>query len=243
MKRIVTFFLPALFLLAVAASAQPSASLPSGDDVVAKMLQFDALRQSQLPGYTAIRHYVAGNNSRRAEMVVRVECASDGAKQFTVLSEGGSSAIRKHIFQKLLNEETEASRRGTRNSTRLTPENYEFKLVAKETIAAGPTYVFEVSPKTPNKYLIAGKIWVNADDYSIDRIEGQPARSPSFWVRSVHFVHTYQKVGQFWFASSTDTKSQIRVFGESELTITSSDYKLKSSSGPAELDHEARLFQ
>jgi hypothetical protein len=58
------------------------------------------------------------------------------------------------------------------------------------------------------------------------RIEGQPARNPSFWVRSVHFVHTYQKVDQFWFASSTHTTSEIRIFGESELTIDNSDYTL-----------------
>src|SRR4029077_3950310 len=146
----------------------------------------------------------------RAEMVVRVTCGSDGAKQFSILSEEGSSAIRKHVFYKLLQEETEASRRGTRNSTRLTPENYDFYLVGKETLETGPAYVLSVVPKTENKYLIDGKIWVDANDYSIVRIEGQPAKNPSFWVRSVHVVHTYQKVGQFWFASSTRTTSEIR---------------------------------
>jgi hypothetical protein len=99
-----------------------------------------------------------------------------------------------------------------------------------------------VSPKTANKYLIDGKIWVDANDYSIVRIEGRPARNPSFWVRSVHFVHTYQKVGQFWFASSTHTTSEIRIFGDSELTIETSDYALNPRiDRPTEANDQARL--
>ena len=210
------------------ASAQTSSPLPSAEDVVAKMMQFDAQRQSELPGYTATRHYAAVNKKRHAEMFVRVSCDSSGAKEFTIVSEEGSGSIRKHVFQKLLSEETEASRRGTRAGTRLIPDNYRFQLVGREILETGPAYVLSVTPKTANKYLIDGKIWVDASDYSIVRIEGQPAKNPSFWVHSVHFVHTYQKVGQFWFASSTRTTSEIRIFGQSELTIDNSDYTLNS---------------
>lgn len=219
--------------------AQTRNPLPSADSVVAKMMQFDAQRQSELTGYTATRRYVAVNKKRRAEMLVRVTCTNDGSKQFTILSEQGSGSIRKHVFYKLLNEEAEASRRGTRNSTRLTPENYDFQLMGQETLETGPTYVLAVKPKAANKYLIDGKIWVNATDYAIVRIEGQPAKSPSFWVRSVHFVHTYQKVHQFWFGSSTLTTSHIFIFGDSELKIENSEYALNpppdhSHDGPQE---------
>ncbi len=207
-------------------SAQTSDPLPSAEEVVAKMMQFDAQQQSEQTGYTAVRHYAAVNKKRHAEMLVRVSCDSSGAKKFTIVSEEGSGSIRKHVFHKLLSEETEASRQGTRTSTRLIPDNYQFQMVGQEILETGPAYVLSVTPKTANKYLIDGKIWVNANDYSIVRIEGQPAKNPSFWVRSVHFVHTYQKVGQFWFASSTRTTSRIRIFGESQLTIDNSDYAL-----------------
>ncbi|HEV2728605.1 MAG TPA: hypothetical protein VGV15_01120 [Terriglobales bacterium] len=55
------------------------------------------------------REYVAVNKKRRAEMLVHVNCDSTGAKQFTILSEGGSGSIRKHVFHKLLREEEEAN--------------------------------------------------------------------------------------------------------------------------------------
>jgi hypothetical protein len=238
------FTLAVVLSAATIATAQTDDPLPSAEDVVAKMMQFDAQRQSQLTGYTATRHYVAVNKNRRAEMLVHVDCASDGAKQFTVLSEEGSGSIRKHVFHKLLSEETEASRHGTRNSTRLIPANYDFQLVGQEQLVTGPAYVLQVSPKTANKYLIDGKIWVDANDYSIVRIEGQPARNPSFWVRNVHFVHTYEKVGPFWFASATHTKSEIRIFGSSELNIENSDYSLNPPVDPiTEADRQARLIQ
>lgn len=124
-------------------------------------------------------------------LVTRAHC--DGAKQFTVVSEQGSEAIRKYVFHKLLAEEAESSRRGNLDSSRLTPHNYEFHMLAQETLGNHPTYVLKVVPKTANKYLIDGKVWVDATDYSIIRIEGKPARNPAFRVRSVHFEHTYQK--------------------------------------------------
>src|SRR5215813_2727354 len=139
MKRTMKYvFLTLTFLLPVSlASAQASTPVLSAEDLVAKMMQLDAQRQSELTGYTATRRYVAVNKKRHAEMVVHVDCASDGAKQFTIVSEEGSGSIRKHVFEKLLSEETEASRRGTRNSTRLTPENYDFQLVGQETLEIG----------------------------------------------------------------------------------------------------------
>jgi outer membrane lipoprotein-sorting protein len=239
------FFILLIAILAgPLASTQTSSPAPSADAVVAKMMELDAQRQSGLTGYAAVRRYVAVNKKRRAEMLVRITCSSDGAKQFSILSEEGSGSIRKHVFYKLLQEETEASLRGTRNSTRLTPENYNFYLIGQETLETGPAYVLAVVPKIENKYLIDGKIWVDATDYAIVRIEGQPARNPSFWVHSVHFVHTYQKVHQFWFASSTHTSSQVRFFGAAELIIENSGYALNSQPGYANgRSQEAKLAQ
>ena len=223
------------------AAAQTNDVPPSADEVVAKMIRLDAQRKSEMRGYTGFRRYVAINKDRRAEMMVRVDSAPDGTKQFRIISEEGSRSICKHVFYKMLNEETDASRRETRDSTRIIPANYTFKLFGRQTLDSGPAYVMSITPKTGNKYLIDGKIWVDAKDYSIVRIEGQPARNPSFWVHDVHFVHTYQRVGQFWLAASTDTTSEVRIFGRSELTITNSDYTSNPSETCANGDCVASL--
>lgn len=223
----IIFCIVAVALFTVtSASSQTAGSLPSADDIVSKMVRNDIERRSELTGYTALRRYVAANKDRRAEMVVRVDCSVDGSKQFTVISEEGSNSIRKHVFYKMLSEESDASRRENREGNRITPANYRFTMVGQETLDSGIAYVLAITPKTDNKHLIDGMIWVNANDYSIVRIEGQPARNPSFWVHNVHFVHTYQRVGQFWFAAATQSTSEVRLFGPSELTIENSDYTL-----------------
>jgi hypothetical protein len=214
------------FLTTAIVTAQTDDPPVTADGLVERMLQHDALRRAQINGYTATRHYIAVNKQRRAEMLVGITCASNGEKQFAILSEEGSSAIRRHVFHKMLQEETEASRRDTSGSTRITPENYEFQLVGTGVMEERPAYLLRVTPKTHNKYLIDGRIWIDAADYSIVRIEGSPARNPSFWTHDVHFVHTYHKVGPFWFAASTHSVSEIRMFGEAELTIENSNYTL-----------------
>jgi hypothetical protein len=203
-------------------------SSSNADDIVERILQQDALRKAQLNGYIATRHYIAVNKQRRAEMLVEVACTNNNEKKFAILSEEGSSAIRKHVFYKMLQEETQASRHDTSGSTRITPANYGFQLLGKEVIDERPAYLLRVTPESHNKYLIDGRIWVDATDYSIVRSEGNPARSSSFWTRDVHFVHTYQKVGPFWLAASTHSVSEIRIFGEAELTIHNSNYTLNS---------------
>jgi len=221
-----------IFSLAIAVAAgantlaQTSDLQPSTDEVVAKMMEADAVRQSHMAGYTAFQVYIAVNGERRAEMRVRVDCSFDGVKQFTVLSEDGSGSIRKHVFSKMLREEGDASRGEARENSRITPANYEFRMVGQETLESGPAYVLAISPKNDSKYLMAARIWVDAQDYSIVRIEGRPARNPSFWVHDVHFVHTYQRVGPFWLAFTTESTSEVRIFGPSKLTIESSDYVL-----------------
>jgi hypothetical protein len=207
--------------------AHSSSPLPSTDNVVSKILQHEEQRQTEFAGYTAIRHYVAVNKNRRAEMTVRVDCSNDSLIQLQVLSESGSGPIRQYVFRKLMSEEIDASRQGYREQSRITPQNYTFQLIREDVLDTGPAYVLTINPKSDNKLLMRGTIWVDARDFSIVRIEGQPARTPSFWLRSIQFVRTYRKVGDFWVTATIHSTEDIRLFGPAELWIETSNYALK----------------
>jgi len=208
------------------------------------MVEQDSLRRTESKGYTATRHYRAVIKNDRAEMFVRVTCAADGEKQFTILSEEGSIAIRSHVLYKMLKKETEASSPRTSSRTRIAPSNYNFLLLGKGAIENRPAYVLRITPREKNQYLIDGNIWVDATDYSIVRIEGRPAKNPSYWTDNVHFVRTYRKIGPFWLAASTYSVSHIRFFGDAELTIENSNYTLNSSTDHiAKTDYLVKMMQ
>ena len=220
-------FSPFLLVSAVAMAAQDSGQqLPSANEVLAKVMEHDNQRQIALRGYTAARRYVLENvrHHKRAEMVVTVKCLGNGSKEFQTVSASGWSAARNHVFPKLLESESEASQAKFRDRSRIIPGNYSMQMVGRDCINGRPAYVITIAPKTPSKYLIEGRIWVDADEYAIVRIEGQPAKSPSFWIKSVHFVHTYQRRGSFWFPVFDRSVTDARILGATELTIEYFDY-------------------
>jgi hypothetical protein len=221
------------------ATGNLSAQAPSADDVVAKMIDRDRDRQAALEGYTARRHYLLENERyhKRAEMLVRMKCVKGGAKEFEIVSSAGWGGARKHVFPRLLSAETDASQPGSHERSRIIPANYSFEMLGAETVNQRQAYVIAVTPKTSNKYLMQGKIWVDAEEYAIVRIEGQPAKNPSFWIKSVHFVHTYTKQGPFWLPLSDNSVTDVRVFGSTELKIEYFGYV--PSASPATASNES----
>jgi hypothetical protein len=227
------------FLLAGAVVLLPAAALSAAQDafpltageVVERMVQRDAQRQILTQGYEGMRRYVLENNGmhKRAEMLVRVTGEPDGSKHFEILSEQGWKAAQKHVLHKMLESESQTSGPEARAKTRLCSDNYEFLMVGRENIANRTAYAIDVTPKRHDKYLFAGRIWVDAEDYALVRADGNPAKNPSFWTKSVQFVHTYQKSGQFWFPISTESITEARIFGRTDLTIEYFDYKPNST--------------
>ena len=221
--RLSLFFLIFAMVMAAQNSSRP---LPSADEVVAQMIEHENQRLATFEGYTAARRYVLENprHHKRAEMLVKVKCLDNGSKQFQTVSEAGWGIARNHVFPKLLESESEASQPEIRERSRITPENYSFQMIGRDDIDQRPAYVIAIAPKTQNKYLIEGRIWVDVDEYAIVRIEGKPAKNPSFWIKSVHFVHTYQKSGMFWLPVSDHSVTDTRILGATELTIKYFDY-------------------
>jgi outer membrane lipoprotein-sorting protein len=205
----------------VLAASDVGAQQLSADEVIARMIEHDRDRQAGLDGYTARRRYILENerHHKHAEMLVRMKCLKDGSKEFDIVSTAGWGGARNHVFPKLLSAEVEASEPGSRERSRIIPENYSFEKAGTELVNGRPAYVILLSPKTQNKYLMKGQIWVDAEEYAIVRIEGQPAKNPSFWVRSVHFVHTYDKQGPFWLPRSNNSVTDVKIFGSTELKI------------------------
>ena len=221
-------------LLWFSASISPaqisSASVPTAEEVIAEMLARDRQREAMAGGYTGSRKYVLDNQRlhKRAEMLVNIICNPDGSKHFEIVSEEGWSAANKRVLRKMVESESETSLPLTRPKTRLTTENYIFGAAQSDLLEGRAAYAIDVIPKRHDKYLFEGRIWVDAEDYALMRAEGKPAKSPSFWTRSVHFVQQYRRNGPFWFPQATDSVTDVLIFGTTQVSITYFGYTPRS---------------
>jgi outer membrane lipoprotein-sorting protein len=234
-----------VLLQALPAEAQDSTTNPTADEIVTRMTAHDLARQSSVEGYSGMRRYILENQKfhKRAEMLVQVQGDKDGTKHFEVVSEDGWKAAHKHVLHKMLESEMEVSRPEKRASARLIPENYDFALVGTELVAGRTAYVLEVRPKRNEHYLFEGRIWVDAGDYALARAEGRPAKKPSFWTKSIHFVQIYQKCGPVWFPLSTQSVTEARLVGITDVSIEYFQYapRMPRPSDNSVVSAEARL--
>ncbi|MGA8187373.1 MAG: hypothetical protein WB776_05525, partial [Candidatus Sulfotelmatobacter sp.] len=92
-------------------------------------------------------------------------------------------------------------------------------------------YVLDAQPQSKNKFLFRGHIWVNAKDFAITRVEGEPAVNPSWWTVKTDFKRRYQKIGDFWLPESNESETKVRVFGTAVLSIEYRDYQVTQAGG------------
>lgn len=217
-----------LIYASVAAAADDPAtqSLPAAEEVVSRMAASDLHRQSSIDGYAGMRRYILENRKlrKRAEMLVKVKGDADGTKHFEIVSEDGWKSANSHVLRKMLESESETSRPQVRATSKLNFTNYEFEILRVEVLAGRTAYVLNVKPKRSEKYLFQGLIWVDAEDYALVRAEGSPAKNPSFWTKSTHFVQLYKKAGPQWFPLSTESVTEARIFGTTDVNIEYFDY-------------------
>ena len=215
-------------------AAEPNApATPSTADIIKALTDSEMVRRNSFPGYVGMRSYVV-ENSRfkvRASMKVRVAVDRNGGKKFEVLQVTGPSAVRKLVFQRMLETEAKASARAEQGGTRISAENYRFRLIETAVLNGHTCFVVEAEPKTKNPLLFRGKAWIDASSWAVVRIEGKPAQNPSFWVNSTNFVHENENVGGQWLAQRNQSETDVRLFGHTTVRIDYFDYALGEGAG------------
>jgi len=220
-------------LPAVAQENNSSAPL-TADDVMQRVVAMNEVRAKALETYSSLRSYHLECHClshKKADMVVRADYCTPNKKEFTIVSESGSSTVRNRVFKKLLEAEQESMREDNQQRSAMTPENYTFQLSDYKQTDMDEFYVLEAKPRTKNKFLVRGHIWVNAKDFAITRVEGEPAVNPSWWTLKTDFKRSYQKVGNFWLPESNESETKVRIFGTAVLTINYGKYQITEAPG------------
>ena len=225
-----------LLSLAPAAWAQgPAAPVPvlpalSAAQVVQHLMEKNKERAEGLQHYTGRRSYRLAYRgfpaAADATMEVEVNFDAPGSKKFTILDASGPKLIQTRVFHRLLESEQQAFDSSNRSHTEIGPDNYAFTLGGSD----GANYVLNVEPKVDSRFLYRGRIWVDAHDFAVTRIEAEPARNPSFWTTKSLIHHTYQKVeGGFYLPKENKTVTSVRLGGVATLTIEYQSYQVSAA--------------
>ena len=233
-----SWFVRAIAFLIIAFPAfaqQANVSAPlSADDVMGRVVKMNEVRARALESYSSVRSYHLECHClshKKANMVVRTNYQAPNKKEFTILSESGSGTVRDRVFKKLLEAEQESMRDENQQRSAITPENYTFQLSDYEKTDTDEFYVLDAQPRSKNKFLFRGHIWVNAKDFAITRVEGEPAVNPSWWTVKTDFTRHYQKIGDFWLPEYNQSETKVRIFGTAVLSIEYGEYQITQAGG------------
>lgn len=199
--------------------------------IVERMQSHDRKQTQDLGFYKTLRHYEVVYNGfgRKVEARMDVEADYDASsgKSLEIVSQSGSKFLLEKVLKRAVDSEREAFH--DRKSTALTTANYRFKLLGEQDLAGHSAYILNVEPLVPSKFLYRGKIWVDAADFAMVKMETEPAKSPSFWISRTLIHYTGVKTDGFWMPQEVRSETSVRIGGMAVLTIDYGNYQIASS--------------
>lgn len=219
-------------VLLVAPGAAPAQQLDNAA-VTGKVDAMIRARFDAVASFTVTEHYTvfrgADETHPAAEMTVKTIYQRDTGKSYSIVSQSGSTIIRKFGLEPLLENEKRVNDPAEREASWFTTANYEMKLKtgAKEKIDGVDCLAIAISPKHKAPNLILGTIWVDAADYQILRIEGTGSKSASMWSGPAHVMRQYAKFSGYSQATHARAESDSSLFGRTIIVIDYKDYQVE----------------
>ena len=175
--------------------------------------RFLALGDPSPRSYRALRHLEARNEKfdMSAWMDVWTESDASGFR-YRIEREEGSDYIRNRVFRETLETERKMWAVGAPDAASVTPANYTF---ADGGFQPDGMAALNIKPRRKDVLLVDGAIFLRPGDGELLKIEGDLAKSPSFWTRRVRIVRHFQRFAGIRMPVSLDAVANVRWFGPS----------------------------
>jgi hypothetical protein len=215
-----------LFLQTTAVAAdQVAATAPAPDlaTLIQRLTQAELENRARARPYSLTREYKvfgADGERPRTDVVATVNFLPPNMKSYDIAQSTGG--IGEKVIRHILDREIDAARDPT--AMLITEQNYDFSFAGEDVVAGRPVYRLNITPKHPRKDLLKATIWVDKDSYRILRIEGDPVRSPSFWVRDIHLILEFGEVEGMWMQTEVHALARMRFGGEYQVTSQNLNY-------------------
>jgi hypothetical protein len=218
-------------ILTLPAVAQTASSLTLSD-IVSRMQTAESAEQNR-PSYRLLRQYrLAGADPKAAtsEVLAEVDYMPPSNKEFAIRKVEGNERGEK-IVRRVLEHEANMAK-GTVNADFCT-SNYDFALLGQQSINGRSLYVLELKPKRQTVELLRGKAWVDAESFLVVRVEGTPAKNPSWWIKDLQVAIDYGRADGVWLPLATRATADLRLVGTH--TLTSKDVEVHAATENAKL--------
>jgi hypothetical protein len=229
--RVTTGWLLAVALIAMLccwgvaqeANGQGATSLTS----IVEALEKTQARIRPKASYQVIREYRlfgANDSSANSTVIAEVDFNPPANKNYRIQISSGSNR-GEQVVRRVLDNEVESSSNGNQARSALTRENYAFTYVGETVIDGQPCYLLGLKPKRKEKNLISGQVWVDKHLFLVRQIEGEVAKTPSWWLKKVRVKLTFEDVEGIWLQSNMEAVADVRMVGPHTLTSHTVDYR------------------
>jgi Outer membrane lipoprotein-sorting protein len=213
---------------ALVASAWPQtgSTVPTVEAIIARMAQARIENQSRFRPYVVTRGYTLFGQERqksKSEVTADVTFVPPDRKQYAIQQSQGSG-LGEILVRRMLAGEADIAKNST--STDFSPQNYDFRFVREEDVEGQLCYMLELLPKRKDRNLVRGNVWVDVRTYLLRRTEGQPAKSPSWWLRDVRMSFSYGEVSGMWLQTSSEATATVRILGQHTMVMRDMKYTL-----------------
>lgn len=212
-------------MLAQVALASGTATAQDINTIVANMVRAQRQNRAQHTAYEVVRNYEIYKQDKpdaASHVTAAVDFLPPGEKTFKITESSGGMV--EHVVRKALEHEAELTQDPSQSE--YSPANYDFAVIGHQAVDGNPCIVISLTPKRDSKDLLKGTAWVDARTFLIRKVEGEPAKGLSFWLKDVHVTFTYRDVNGMWLRTASQASARVRFSGD--MKLVSHDVNFKS---------------
>lgn len=220
-----TLALNVLFGLLAFAQNNTGVSLPVSS-IVEQMEKVESGLHANM-AYQLLREYRLfgpSGSSFDSHVTAEINFRPPMSKDYHIQKASGSKR-GEQIVRRLLDREVKASSPESEARSALTRENYDFTYLGETLFDGEACYRLELKPKKKEIDVIAGEALVDKKSFFIRRIEGEIAKTPSWWLKRVHVILLFADFHGAWLQASMQAVADVRIVGQHTLTSRSVDYR------------------
>jgi hypothetical protein len=215
-----------IHLAGVGVSAQPTDSVPSAGTIISRMSDSTAQSNTHLRPFKVVRSYrLFGKEQQttQSEVIAHIAYVPPAGSHYTLQKVSGVG-LGEVLVRKVLESESDVL--AHRDASAFSTANYDFRFLREDLLEDAPCYILELRPRRTDPRLLRGTIWIDARSYLIRRVEGEPAKSPSWWARDIHIVLEFHVVNGMWIQTSLESTANIRLLGRHTMVARDMAYEM-----------------